>query len=187
LDVQNKSGKIVEAHEVIRKVFQQFLNARDTDIGTYLHLMIQRSEPYVDEYGQVIHHYKKVFKFIWEQYNETIMNNYAANQFDKDKLDLCSVARFFSHQHEVKERRTLMKRMSDALGYKCHPCTPYKRKQYGETIVPNTEGISEEGVSPEESLIVCNKGYQTQIANASSSLRSTYEIGKYLEGEKHCK
>jgi len=47
-----------------------------------------------------------------------------------------------------------MKRMWDALGYRCHPCTPYTPKQYNETIVPSTDGINPE-ISPEESLILC--------------------------------
>jgi len=50
-----------------------------------------------------------------------------------------------------------MKRMGDALGYKCHPCTPYKRKEHGENIAPNTDDISPEGVSPKESLLLCKE------------------------------
>ena len=122
--------------------------------------MIQLSEPFLDEYGQVIHLYRKVFTFIYEQYNETLLQNYAVEQFDKDKLDMCSVARYLSHQNSVSDRKTIMKRMGDALEYRCHPCTPCKRRQYGETKVPDTSNINPDGVSPEESLIMCKKGLQ---------------------------
>jgi len=81
---------------------QQFLGFKDTDLGTYLNYLIyKRTEPFVDEYGQVIRVYKKVFRFIWEQHNETLVQNYAVGQFNKDKLDLCSVARYLSHQPTV--------------------------------------------------------------------------------------
>lgn len=136
---------------------RQFLDSDDADLGIYLSQMIQRTEPYINEYGQVIYNYKKVFRFISEQYNETVVQNYAVKQFDKDKLDLCSVARFLSHQPKIKDRGSLMMRMGDSLQYRCHPCTPYKRRQYVETIVPKTDDFSPAGVSPEESLSLCEK------------------------------
>ncbi len=134
---------------------KSFLDFRDTELDTYLHRMIQLTENYTDEYGQVIHAYKKVFSFILQQYKEVKVNNYAVGQFDKDKLDLCSVARFLSHQPKVDNRQNLMKRMGDALEYRCHPCTPYKRKEHDVTIVPETDNINPDGVSPEESFILC--------------------------------
>jgi len=137
---------------------QQYLGFKDTDLGTYLsHLIYKHTEPFVEEYGQVIRVYKKVFRFIWEQYNETLVQNYAVKRFNKDKLDLCSVARYLSHQPAVVQRATIMKRMGDTLGYRCHPCTPYTPKEFGETIVPSTDDINPEGVSPEESLILCKE------------------------------
>jgi len=137
---------------------QQYLEFKDLDLGTYLsHLIYKRTEPFKDEYGQVIRAYKKVFRFIWEQHNETLVQNYAIGQFDKDKLNLCSVARYLSHQPKVEQRGTIMKRMGDALEYMCHPCTPYTPKQYSETVVPSTDGINPAGVSPEESLILCKE------------------------------
>lgn len=140
---------------MIRKGLQEFLDFKDADLGTYLnHLIIQRTEPFVDEYGQVIRLYKKVFRFIWEQHNETLAHNYAVGQFDKDKLYLCSVARFLSHQSTVEQRETIMKKMGDALKYRCHPCTPYTPKQYDETIIPSTH--INQGISPEEALVLCN-------------------------------
>ncbi len=172
-DLNRKSVNIQKSHEILRKALQEYLEFTDADLGTYLNHMIQGSEPFVDEYGQVIHVYRKVFTFIYEQYNETLMQNYAVKQFDKDKLDMCSVARYLSHQNSLSvsarylshqnslsDRKTLMKRMGDALEYRCHPCTPYKRKQYGETIVPDTSNINPDGVSPEESLIMCKEGLQ---------------------------
>ncbi len=121
--------------------------------------MINRTDPYVDEYGEEIRSYKKIFRFIWQQYNETLVHNYAISQFNKDKLDMCSVARFLPHKSVVKNRNTVMKRMSNALNYTCHPCTPYKRKEHSEIVVPTMEGISPEGLSPEESLTLC-KGFE---------------------------
>jgi len=157
-DLRLKSSSIVNADEVLRKGLQQYLQFKDADLGTYLsHLIDKRRPPYTDEYGQIIQNYQKVFRFIWEQYNETLVQNYAIDQFNKDKLDLCSVARFLSHQSTVNQRETIMKRMGDALGYKCHPCTPYTPKQWSETIVPSTDGTNPEGVSLEESTVLCKE------------------------------
>lgn len=97
----------MNAHEIIRKSLQQYLDFDEADLGIYLSQIIQHTEPYIDEYGQVIYNYKKVFRFIWEQYNETVLQNYAAKQFDKDKLDLCSVARFLSHINRKLRTETL--------------------------------------------------------------------------------
>ncbi len=177
-DLNRKSVNIKKSHEILRKALQEYLDFTDSDLGSYLNQMIQRSEPYVDEYGQVIHVYKKVFTFIYEQYNETLVQNYAVKHFDKDKLDMCSVARYLSHQHSVSDRKTLMKRMGDALEYRCHPCTPYKRKQYGETKVPDTSNINPGGVSPEESFIMCKGGFQeTTTALPVTTLAPTTTTG----------
>ena len=145
-----KSSSIVQAQEIIRKGLQQFLDLRDMDLGSYLNHIIETDPVFIDEYGKEIRSYYKVFSFIWIQYNETLCQNYAVRQFDKDKLDLCSVARYLSHRREVKDRETIVKRLGDALGYRCHPCTPYKRKEFGETIVPSTANINPNGVSPDE-------------------------------------
>jgi len=157
-DLRLKSSSIVNADEVLRKGLEEYLQHKNSDLGTYLSYLInKRKLPFKDEYGQIIQNFKKVFRFIWEQYNETLVQNYAIDQFNKDKLDLCSVARFLSHQLTVNQRETIMKRMGDALGYKCHPCTPYTPKQWDETIIPSTDGTLPEGVSPEESLILCKE------------------------------
>jgi len=111
----------------------------------------------VNEYGKTIRSYKKVLRFIWQQYNETSVQNYAIKQYDRDKLDLCSVARFLSHQPTGKNRATIMKRMGEALDYQCHPCTPYRRKEHNDTIIPSFDGISPEGISPDESRILCER------------------------------
>jgi len=140
-------------------------------LGAYLkYLVYNHKEPFVDEYGKNIRNYKKVFRFIWEQYNETLVQNYAIQQLNKDKLDLCSVARYLSHQPNVDKRNTLMKRTGDALRYRCHPCTPYTPKQYDETTVLSTDDVNPEGISPEESIILCN-GNQKQ---EQSTFNSTY-------------
>jgi len=177
-DSNLQSSYIVKAHEVLNKGLKQLLGFKDADLGTYLsYLIYKRTEPFVDEYGHVIRVYKKVFRFIWEQYNETLMQNYAINRFYKDKLVLCSVARYLSHQPTVEQRETIMKRMGDALGYRCHPCTPYTPKQYDETIVPSTDDINPEGVSPEESLVLCRESQIQEQGSIPSLGKSTTSPG----------
>ncbi len=159
-DLRRQSTNIANAHEVLRLTLQQYLDAKDSDLGVYLKSIRERPDPFQDEYGQVITSYKKVFLFISEQFDEFKTQNYAVNQYDKDKLHLCSVARYFSHQKSLKDRQTLMKRMSDALDYMCHPCTPYKLKQHGtldDIQVPDIDYLnSSEALTPDESLLLCN-------------------------------
>ena len=162
-DYRLKPSNIVAAHQVLRAALQDFLEFRETNLGNYLSHIIETDPVFIDEYGNEIRSYYKVFSFIWVQYNETLCQNYAITKFDKDKLDLCSVARFLSHKQQVRDRRTLMKRMGIALGYKCHPCNPYKGKEYGVPVVPDTEDIDPEGVSPEESLVLCRKMNSNQV------------------------
>ena len=128
----------------------------------------------MDENGQTIRNFKKVLRFIWEQYKETLLQNYKIREFDQDKLQLCSVARYLSHQTEVKERHTLMKRMGDALGYRCHPCTPYTPKQYNQTFIPRTH-IIQEGFQSENVLVVCdeNKSKENNFSTSTSKPTST--------------
>lgn len=46
--------------------------------------------------------------------------------------------------------------MGAAVGYKCHPCTPYKREESGGSVVPNAEDISPiDGLSQEQIFILC--------------------------------
>ncbi len=168
-DPRLKSYNIVQGHEIIRKGLQQFLELREMDLGSYLNHIIETDLVFIDEYGKEIRSYYKVFSFIWIQYNETLCQNYAVRQFDKDKLDLCSVARYLSHKRTVKDRETIVKRLGDTLEYTCHPCTPYKRKEYGETVVPSFDNINPNGVSPEESLILCNRGNENQLPSTTTS------------------
>ena len=156
-DPRLKTSYILNAHEILKEGLQEYLEFRKEDLGFYLkHIVESDNITFIDEYDLEITSYYKVFKFIWVHYNETLCQNYAIKQYDLDKLDLCSVARFLSHQTTVKDRETIMKRMGDALQYKCHPCTPYKRKEYGGTVVPNTEDISSiEGLSPEHIFVLC--------------------------------
>lgn len=173
-----KPLRVVKSNEVLSNALKQYLNLPEMDLGSYLrHLILQRPEPFVDEYGQVIHAYHTVFNFIWEQYNETLVDNYAIGQFEKDKLNMCSVARYLSHQSAVENRQTLMKRMSDSLGYRCHPCTPYKREEYDSTVFPDY--ISQEGVTPEESIILC-KEITTSTQRTSPTWISTTGKNTYL-------
>jgi len=174
-DLRSVPAKIVAGNEVLRQGLQQFLEFQDLSLEIYLNETINRSEPFIDEYGEVITTYNKVFRFILEQYKELEVHNYAIGQFDKDKLDLCSVARYLSHQTHVEDRGTILKRMSSALGYRCHPCTPYKRRQHGNTIVPSTDGISPD-ISPEESLVLCSTTNSSKgISSTASTANNTFE------------
>ena len=173
-DLRKLTSNIVKSHEVLRKALQQYLDLKDMDLGKYLNnLIFQRTGPFVDEYGQIIHAYQRVFRFIWEQYNETLVYNYAIHQFDKEKLDLCSVARFLSHQRSVESHKTIMKTMGESLEYRCHPCTPYKRKEYGPTIVPSTTDINPEGVTPDESIILCKENSKPNTTSIIPSFNET--------------
>jgi len=172
-----KASNIVKAHEIFRKGLQQFLEREDKDLGAYLNYVLTEDQPFIDEYNQEITSYYKILNFIWRQYNETLCKNYAVKKYDVDKLDMCSVARFLSHKPAVQDRRTIMKRMGDALEYRCHPCTPYKRKEYLENIAPNTDNISPEGVSPEESLILCKDfDHRGETIMASTTTSTTLSI-----------
>ena len=169
-DTRLLSVHVIDAHEALHKSLKQFLSLENSDLGTCLNYLIyKRAEPFVDEYGQIIRNYKKVFRFILEQYNETLLQNYAIGMYEKDKLDLCSVARYLSHQPTVENRTTIMKRIGDALRYRCHPCTPYTPKQYDETIVPSTDDLNPDGVSPEESLILCKINKDHPIPTPSTT------------------
>jgi len=62
-DMRRKSSLVVNADEVLRKGLQQYLQFKDADLGTYLgYLINKRTQPFIDEYGQTIKNYKKVFK-----------------------------------------------------------------------------------------------------------------------------
>jgi len=47
--------------------------------------------------------------------------------------------------------------------------------QYDETIVPSTDDINPEGVTPEESLVLCNENAEKTLSNVSnmSTIRLT--------------
>ena len=134
--------------------------------------ILEEDLPFQDEYGQEINFYSKIFEFIYQQYNETLCKNYAINRYDDDTLDLCSVARFLSHQPDVEDRFTIMKRMGDTLGYRCHPCTLYTRYIYSSNAPGSTGDISPDA-SPEEILILCkdynHKGQLQLIDNVTTT------------------
>lgn len=174
-DPRIKTSNILEAHKILRNGLQQYLEFREEDLGFYLNHIVQKKPIFKDEYGQEIRSYIKVFKFIWKQYNETLCANYATKQYDVDKLDLCSAVRFLSHQPSVNDSETIMKKMGDALGYKCHPCTPYKRREYGGTVVPSTDDFSLiEGLSSKEIFDLCKDyDHQGEKVIVSSTTQST--------------
>ena len=99
--------------------------------------MNQNNSTYYDENGKIISSYSDVWSSIWKQYNETLCENYATKQFENDKLDLCSVARYLSHQLQLKFRPTIiLETMGVVLKIKrCDLCLPYNRNQPGETII----------------------------------------------------
>jgi len=139
------------------------------------YLIYNRTEPFIDENGQIIRNFKKVLRFIWEQHNETLVKNYKIREFNQDKLQLCSVARYLSHQPEVKERLTIIKRVGEALNYTCHPCTPYTPKQHSETFVPSIYDIIQEGIYSENVSLLCdeNKFKENALSTSTSKPTST--------------
>lgn len=97
--------------------------------------MRAQKEPYRDEFNQILTSYTKVFFFISQAVDELMKNNYAIGHFEKDQQDVCNVARYLSNQYNFKDRKSVLKKMGDALGKDCDPCTPYKRKQYDKRDV----------------------------------------------------
>ncbi len=145
-----KTNQIARAHEVLRVALKDYLGLVEANTTFYLDEMRSQSEPFRDEYGQVIPFYKKVLTFITEQINEMVIGNYAVGQFAKDRHDLCSIARYLSHQTRYSERQTIIQRMGEALGSECDPCIPYRRKQYSKRdtaltnrLCPNVTSASE--------------------------------------------
>ena len=106
------------------------------DLGFYLSIMTRNNKTYHDENGKIIISYNDVWSNIWKQYNETLCENYATKQFENDKLDLCSVARYISHQLQLEYRQTfIVERMGAALKMKkCDTCLPYNRNKPGDNI-----------------------------------------------------
>lgn len=138
-DPRRETDHIVRAHEVLRGALRDYLNWKNANITTYLQEMRTQNESYYDEFGVVIKSYRKVFSFILDQVEEVELGNYAVKQFEKDRHDLCSVARYLSHQKRYAERETILHRMGEALGKPCDPCTAYKRQQHAENVVPSTD------------------------------------------------
>lgn len=138
-DFRRETELITNAHEVLRVALRQFLNMRDMNLAEYLKEVRSQNESFfVDELGETIKSYKKVFSFVLDQVEEVELGNYAVKQFAKDRHDLCSIARYLSHQVLYADRKTIIKRMGDALGQACDPCTPYKRLQHANEVAINT-------------------------------------------------
>ncbi len=138
VDLRIKSSFIYKAHEILRNGLVEFLRSKNhMDLGFYLRIMTQNNATYFDEHENIISSYSDVWRSIWKQYNETLCENYATKQFENDKLDLCSVARYLSHQLQLKyHHTTILERMRVALKInKCDTCLPYNRNDPGETIV----------------------------------------------------
>ena len=73
-----------------------------------------------------------------------------------------------------------MKRMGDALEFRCHPCTPYRPKQFSETVIPDiSSGIDLDKVSPEEILALC-KEYQDQDQGILPFICTKESSGNYV-------
>jgi len=83
------------------------LDVPESNLTVYLNAMRSMNEPFRDEFGQIIPAYRKVFAFILEQVDEVAVENYAIDQFEKDRYDLCSVARYMSHQTRYSGRQTI--------------------------------------------------------------------------------
>ncbi len=82
-DLRKTTERCVTAHEIIRKALPQYFDLKDTDLSIYLNHVVEGDTKYKDEYGPEIGAYFKVFLFIWEQYNETLCQNYAISKFEK--------------------------------------------------------------------------------------------------------
>lgn len=136
--------------------------------------MRSQQEPFYDEFGQIITSYKKIFFFISEQVDEVAVGNYAIKQFDKDRHDLCSVARYLSHQIKYSGHKTIIQRMGDALGSPCDPCIPYRRKQYSADEFDS--GI----IETIDSNMCRNITTVGESINNSSEQSSMSAISKYL-------
>jgi len=136
-DLRIKSSFIYKAHEILRNGLEELLELNHMDLGFYLSIMTSNKTTYYDEIENVISSYSDVWRSIWKQYNETLCENYATKQFVDDTLDLCSVARYLSHQLQLKYRQTyIFERMGVALKIKkCDTCLPYNRKDPGEIVV----------------------------------------------------
>ena len=79
-DLRVKSSYIHKAHEILANGLKKFLNFEEADLGTYLsHIIHSKNNFFLDEYGRIIESYQDVFISIWEQYNETLCENYAVN------------------------------------------------------------------------------------------------------------
>ncbi len=145
----------------------------DAELGIFLsHIVNQNNNKiYFDEYGEVISSYQELFSNIWEQYNETLCENYAVKQFEKDRLDLCSSAKFLSHQLGVKDTRKIMKRMGKALKYRCDPCMPYKRNDNFTVVTSITTIINGINESPDDNGNVCK---DPSITGKHQSISSSF-------------
>lgn len=131
-DFRLKTAQIIQAHEVLRIALRNYLDWKDTDLTYYLDAMRKKNESYLDEFGNEIRSYKTIFSLILKQVHEVENNNYAVSQFDGDKYDLCSISKYLSHQRTFSDRQNIMSKMGDALGTKCDPSMPYKRKIHGD-------------------------------------------------------
>jgi len=137
-DLRIKSSFIYKAHEIIWNGLEELLESKNhADLGFYLNIMTQNNSTYYDENGKIINSYNDVWSSIWKQYNETLCENYATKQFENDTLDLCSVARYLSHQLQLKyHHTTILERMGVALKIKkCATCLPYNRNELGGTMI----------------------------------------------------
>ena len=93
--------------------------------------MRKKNESYLDEFGNEIKGYRTIFSLVLKQVDEVENNNYAVNQFEGDKYDLCSISKYLSHQRTFSDRQNIISKMGEALGSECDPSMPYKRKLYG--------------------------------------------------------
>ncbi len=125
-DFRVKSSYIYRAHEILANELKQFLNdSEEADLGTYLSRILNKT---YENGGTVLNYYQDVFVSIWEQYNETLCENYAVKQLHKDTLDLCSVAQFLSLQTTIKKGETIVRKMEKALKInRCEPCISYPK------------------------------------------------------------
>jgi len=159
-DFRLKTSQIIQAHEVLRIALRSYLDWKDANLTQYLNAMRKSNGSYLDEFGKEIKGYRTIFSLILKQVDEVENNNYAVSQFESDKYDLCSISKYLSHQRSFSDRQNIMTKMGDALGTKCDPSMPYKRKIHGVDPTGSSEKqVIPEKLCPTDSSPVCLQFY----------------------------
>jgi len=171
-DFRRSTGLVTDAHEVLRVALRDFLDWKDSNLTLYINKMRNQSEPFYDEFDQIIPYYRKVFRFISEQVDEVRLGNYAVKQFYKDRYDLCSIARYLSNQKRYPNRQEIVGLMGKALRQDCDPCIPYRRKEHEKRDVSDRPENQHPILRRRRSSIPCPKTSQRTAVSITTSTPS---------------